>query len=406
MPCSSVPPAAAGTLSSAPDKQPARLSRLTVIVVLAVLVALPAQILFEHFSRESGFLRLIDFGHQFRKTALPEVRELASASPSRSGYDGQFYAQLALRPALADPALEHALDNPRYRARRIGLPLLAHSLGLGQPGWVLQIYALLNACFWVAMLAALLRFTGCQRLPDLLLAFALLGSSGTLISVTKALTDFPATVLGALAIVSNRRWAARAALLSVSALVKETSVLSFAAAQWGRSAPGADLRRSMICALILFLPVGLWLAYVYLRLDTGFVTGHRNFALPLVGVAHKLWSGWQRLASASADATIFGYAFLLFEILCPMSLLVQAIYLAVKPNPASEAWKFGIGFAILLCFLSDLAWVGQAAYMRILLPLTFSFNLLIHRHESGPRFAVWYLLGNCGLYSALFFSLL
>ena len=105
------------TASSSAGTEPLRLHRLTAIVMLAALLALPAQILRDHFSRDYGFVSLIDFGQRFRERALPEVREFTPPSRSGWGYDGQFYAQLALRPSLDDPALERALDNATYRAR-------------------------------------------------------------------------------------------------------------------------------------------------------------------------------------------------------------------------------------------------------------------------------------------------
>jgi len=383
---------------------PERLSALTAMVLLAILVAMPLRTLLVHFSKESGFLSMIEFGAQFRQRALPEVRELAPPASSRS-YDGQFYAQIALRPTLEDRALEAALDNPRYRARRIGLPLLAHVAGLGRPAWILQAYALLNACFWAVLFAALVRFAGWRRPRDILLVFALLGSAGTLSSLASALPDFPAAALGILAILAGRTWVTSAALLSASALVKETSVLSFAAARWRKRDDGGTLRRWVICGTILCLPIAIWVAYVHLRLDGGTFAGHRNFSPPLAGIAQKLSDAVREFLSPVPERTIFGHANLLFEILSPASLVLQAAFLALNARPRCAAWRFGIGFAALLCFVSPNVWVVEANYMRVLLPLTFSFNLVLHRHESGRRYATWYLLGNFGLWSALFHQL-
>jgi hypothetical protein len=80
---------------------------------------------------EHGCLALIRFGENFEARALPEVRALDPPALSPWGYDGQFYAQIALDPTLQNPDLERALDSPHYRARRIGLPALAALFGLG-----------------------------------------------------------------------------------------------------------------------------------------------------------------------------------------------------------------------------------------------------------------------------------
>jgi len=286
---------------------------------------------------------------------------------------------------------------PRYRSRRIGLPLLAFCLGTGEPAWVLQIYALLNFAFWLLLLVAILRSIGCKRSRDLLLAGALLWSTGTLISVARSLTDFPAAVLGVLAVFSNSKWIMAAVLLGASGLVKETSLLSFTALPLSKGPQRFDVKRFVISTLIIALPIALWHIYVNVRLPFGSATGARNFTFPILGIARKFCDGVGDLTRAWADASISQRRLLLFEVLCPLSLVIQAIYLIAKPRVISKAWRFGIGFVVLLSILGEAVWVEQNAYCRVLLPLTFSFNLLIHRHESGTKFATLYLIGNGGM---------
>jgi hypothetical protein len=68
------------------------------IALLAMLLAPPARILLKHYTANSGFLGLIYFGREYKESALPEVREISPVTSSPRGYDGQFYAQLALLP--------------------------------------------------------------------------------------------------------------------------------------------------------------------------------------------------------------------------------------------------------------------------------------------------------------------
>jgi len=377
-----------------------RLSWLTVSLMLAVLVAIPARTLREHFSSEYGFVSLMSFGSPSRPNALPEIRELTPPAPRRLGQDGQFYSQLALRPALNDPALNAALDNPQYRARRIGLPLLAHVLGLGKPAWILQIYALLNACFWAILFVALVRQVGCRRPRDLLLLYALLGGAGSLASLEGALTDLPAAVLGTLVLLTRQGSStAGAALLSASALIKDTSILTFAT-QWApRSRP------SLTHLLVLFAPLTVWIGYVHLRLDAGIPAPLDVFGLPFQGIAEKLRGGIADLVTAGSETGFYGYARLSIEIVAPASLLIQALYLFANPRLQSPAWRFGIGFGVLLCFVSVLIWVVEANYTRVFLPLTFAFNLLLHECEKGWRYVAWFVAGNCSLGTVLFYQL-
>ena len=368
------------------------------IVLLAILLVPPTRILLHHYSADSGFLGLIYFGKAFKEKVLPDVQKISPVTKSWWGYDGQYYAQIALRPALSDDALARALDNPIYRSRRIGLPFLAYCLGIGNSYWILQIYALLNFVFWLLLTATIIRFIGYNNFKDLSLAIALLWSSGTLTSVARSLTDFPAVVLGVLAIFSSSKWRIAAILFGTSAMVKETSALSFAALPWRNKYRKMEVKRAVISSFIMVLPITLWFIYVHVQMPSGSVAGAHNFSQPLSGITHKLYDAALGFTAGLAGASAHRQTALFFEVLCPLSLVIQAIYLVAKPRAGSAAWRFGIGFVILLSILGKSVWVEQYAYCRVLLPLTFSFNLLIHQHESGARFGTWYLFGNAGMF--------
>ena len=370
---------------------------LVLLVCMVALCAFPIRILIDGYTPGSGFLGLLYFGQEFENSLLPEVRELSPVVSSQWGYDGQFYAQLALHPTLQDDALVQALDYPIIRSRRIGLPFLAFCLGLGRTTWILQIYALLNFGFWLLLLVAIIRCVGHHRLRDFLLAIALLWSTGTLTSVTRALLDLPAAVLGVLAVFSGSRWIVASVLLAAAGLVRETSILSFPAVALRKSPRGYDVKRLLMSTLIMMLPMGLWYVYVHVRLPSGTTIVARDLAFPLSGIVYKLSNSFHSVATGWAGASISQRVTLLFEVLCPLSLMIQALYLTAKPRLSSTAWRYGIGFVILLCFLGQRMWQEQYAYCRALLPLTFSFNLVIHKHESGTRFVTWYLLGNVGM---------
>ncbi len=364
---------------------------------LIVLLVVPALILIEHYSPQSGFLGLIYFGQEFKKIRLEEVNNLNPPTTNHRGYDGQFYAQIALNPSLTRDGLRRALDIPRYRSRRIGLPLLAYCLGLGKPAWILQVYSLLNVVFWLLLLAVLGRFIGYQRPRDILLAIALLWSTGTLTSIERALTDLPAAVLGVLAVCYSRTWGGSAFLLGSAALFKETSALSFAAARWVEKRKHLDLKRGFVSVLIMVVPIALWLVYVQIRMTGGNNAGVNQFLFPFFGLLHKLWKAAHNFAVVFLQGPVHQQAYSLFEVLAPLSLVIQAVYLVVKRRFDDNIWRLGIGFALLLCVLGSSKWVEQNAYCRILLPLTFSFNLLLQKHEPRTRFAAWYVAGNVGM---------
>jgi len=370
-----------------------------IAAVLVLILLVPSvSLLREQCARTGGVVGLIHFGERFQESALPEIKELAPPPVSPYGYDAQFYAPMALHPGLLD--IEgNLVVTDTYRARRIGLPALAFCLGAGQPAWILHVYALLNAGFWLILLAALIRLTGFCRFRDLLLACALLWSTGTLGSLARALTDLPATVLGTLAILFfQSKPIISAVLLGASGLVKETSILSFAAIPWDGKFHIKSLKKLILPGLVLCLPLALWLAFVQFRIGDGLAAGSGNFRFPFFGIAQKMYDSLQELIAQGPAR----HGRRLFEFLCPVSLFIQMIYLAVKPRLSSAIWRFGFGFAVLLAVLGTSVWAEQYAYARVLLPLTFSFNLLIHQHESGRRFGLWYLLGNGGMCWLLF----
>lgn len=113
------------------------------------------------FSPQTGFTSLIRFGETWSNRLHSSLQDLPIAVvPSSNGYDGQFYAQIALDPTLRDAELARVVDAPAYRARRILLPALAALLGLGIPWWTIQAYAVLNVLCWLCFAWLLHRHIG------------------------------------------------------------------------------------------------------------------------------------------------------------------------------------------------------------------------------------------------------
>ena len=71
--------------------------------------------------------------------------------PRSTGYDGQFYAQLARIRCCVIAAIDQALDNPPYRAHRILFSWIAWALGAGRPAWILQAASLENVLAWLVL---------------------------------------------------------------------------------------------------------------------------------------------------------------------------------------------------------------------------------------------------------------
>lgn len=363
-------------------------------LVAVLLVFFPARILWEAYAPGAGFLRVIHFSETDRHRQLPELASLPPQAFVPHDYDGQFYAQIALCPSLQCPPLARVIDNPVYRARRIGQPALAWLLGAGQTRAVLHAFTLINVLAWMGLLLLLARFVGFQRPRDVLLALTLLAGIGTLTSVARALPDLPAAVLSVAAVWTGGPLLLIAGLLAGGALFKETTALSFLAGL-PQQRHFRDVFRpwTLIAGVGMVLPLLLWLVYIYAQFPSGTGAGTRNFALPLADVLPALKAAGQDLLRLGRGVAIHR----VFYLLSLPSLVVQASYLLLRPRWGDRAWFLGWGFALLLLVLGSNVLADAHAYSRVLLPLTFAFNLLIHRYEQGWRYALWLFLGNIGM---------
>jgi hypothetical protein len=355
-----------------------------------------------------GILSLIYFGKNYQYQQTKALQEVNIPRVTPYGYDGQMYAQLALDPLLIGDAVFDGIDNPAYRARRIAMPLLAFLMGHGELMSILYSYALLNFVTWVLFALTLLRYLSPKNWSDIALIAALLISSGTLISLMRALTDFPAAALGISALLISQKGKISTLMLAFSALFKETSLLSFGALVFPRtSAPAQRNKQLFKLVFILLAPFSAWSIYLFLRTPAiGEIGPAGNFDWPLFSLLHKyqqllVWEHWERLMQAWAPLPKEmrrGYLVLtFFELLAPLSLAIQAGYIFHKWRWSNPYWGFGLGFALLFLVIGDSIWLEQYAYCRVLLPLSFAFNFLIRDYESGKKYWTLFIAGNLGL---------
>lgn len=336
-----------------------------------------------------GFTRLISVGDRVAPAAVPALRQTPHYVHEGSyGYDGTYYAQIALHPLLQEPSLDLALDNPHYRARRVAVPWLAWLAGLGQPPWILQAYAVVNAVCWLGFAWLLLAWFPPDGGQNFLRWAGFLFSAGVCLSVRHALLDGPALLLTALAVRAvERGWPRRGvAWLALAALTKETSVLSAAVlvGPWPRGWRGWAALAAK--GALVVTPLALWMLYVAGRFGPVADAGDGNFTWPLAGLVEKA----TELAGAVAaygprPPELLGLAALL-------GTIVQFLFLALWWRPAAAWWRAAVPFAVLLLFVSQPVWEGfPGAYPRVLLPMALAFNVLVPR---GVRWLPLLLAGN------------
>lgn len=348
------------------------------VVFFSALVALK-------FDRVTGFTSLLHFGEPWASRRIPAAQNQSVAvSPHSTGYDGQFYAQLALAPSLHDPALDAALDAPAYRARRILAPATAHLLGFGQPWLVLNLYALLNVVCWLALALLLWREIADASALGFARWAGCLFSLGVLDSVRQSLVDLPALLLLALAVRAHR--AARpnvtTTTLALGHLAKETNLLaSLALLGWP---PRLEWRR-VVCLVVSVLPLLAWTAYVAARFPAPSSTGLGNFTWPLLGAADQLLLSLRQLSVGNFDSRH------LFAVVGLVGLALQTLVIWRYRNPENPWWRIGAAYSVLLLFLGPWVWSGYWAACRAVLPLTLAFNLLL---PAGRAFWPLWIVGN------------
>lgn len=341
----------------------------------------------------TGFTSLIRFGDTWEDKRLPALQPLPLASAKGSnGYDGQFYATVAIDPLLRDAELNRVLDAPAYRARRILVPLTAYMAGLGHPWWILQAFALVNVACWLVFGGILRRVIGEPSWIGFARWFACMFGMGVLESVRQSLVDLPALLLLTLAVQAHarQRSAREATWFALAALTKETSLLGAVALQEKNLMTGPR-RRPLVVLLSAGLPLALWSIYVGTRFHDPASSGMGNLSWPFGGVLIQLRYSLRELSFGNLDGR---YS---FGVLAMVGLATQTFVVWTRADRASPWWRVGAAYSILLVFLSYWVWSGYWAVCRAVMPLTIAFNLLL----PGRRFWWFWLAGNLTLLHAV-----
>jgi hypothetical protein len=344
----------------------------------------------------TGFTALIGFpaGAESEAPALREVPHFTY--PPWASYDGQFYAQRALDPLCRDPLVDHAIDLPPFRARRILFSLTAYVLGLGRPAWIIEVYALQNVVCWVILAWLLTRWIPPTSGRGLALWTACLFSHGVLWSVRFALLDAPSLVLTVWAVraVEKRRAFLSASIVGIAGLARETNLLVLAAQPFPRDRR-AWIRLAAVVALAA-LPLLLWEDYLRSIYRSTIFAGTDTLMAP--GTA--LTARWTQTLGAVRAGGLFSGEGLALALLS--SMVVQAVYVILHREYSNPWWRVAVPYVVLMLLLDRvLADPHTGAITRILLPLTVGFNILLAAESRPGPFWAWFSAGNLHLLSSL-----
>jgi hypothetical protein len=340
-----------------------------------------------------GFSYLIQFGGKLHDQYLPEVKAVNHYEmPDSTGYDSQWYVQIAIRPHLKDPALAKAVDSLPYRARRILFLWTSWLIGGGDPARVMNVYALQNVACWFLLAALLFRWLPPVNWGNCARWAAVLFSFGLIFSVKGALLDGPSLLLiavGMALVESEHPWLG-AAVLGASGLGKDTSVLCGA----GMRLPDSRNPRSwapwLARVAIVVVPLAAWMLCLRMWLGGRDDIGNRNFGAPFAGLTEKLQQSISQYIAGGYPAVIAR-----LDLLVLVGLVAQFFFFAFRQRWHDPWWRIGACYAVLMVFLGDAVWENYpSAAARALLPMTLAFNIAV------PRRGWWALLlivGNLGI---------
>jgi len=351
--------------------------RVARIATYAIVVAAFLASLDQYYHRLTGFTELIAFGDQFEGTMLPVLHDIPIDVHYKSaGYDGQFYAQLAVEPLLRNRQIDRALDTAPYRARRIFFSWTAYALGLGRPRWIVNAYAAQNIIAWLLLAWLLLRWFPPTAARNVVPWFGCLFGVGLATSFRFALLEGPGMVLITLAVaaVERRRTWLAAGLMGLVGLGRETNLVACTMLIDRLPRTWASWLRLAGQGIIAAAPFVLWTLYLRSVYPNFALSNPASFSLPLAGYLMKwrvtleeLWTGgWWTYAR--------------FNLLWMIGLTTQLGFLLARREWTSPWWRVGVVYCALLPFLSYLVWDGYpGAAPRVLLPLCFAFNVLVTR---------------------------
>lgn len=359
------------------------------LVILCVLA-----IVGSYYDQRTGLTVLLSLPANSHDWELPAVRATDHAHNEEDvGYDGQFYAQMAVDPLLRDPDIDRALDNPGYRAHRVLLSWIAWAITPGAGAAArLEAFAWINIVAWLMMAWLLTRWLPPTDARMFVLWAGVLVGHGWVMSIRHSLTDGPSVLLMAIAIalVERRRSWWSALVIGISGLARETNI---AAGVVLLREIRADLRSVLGVGarlILCILPLALWLDYLRSIYGQHVFAGGGHISVPLVGLLWKLRMTIDLVAGSALTGPAVITAATVLALFGQLAALVWCTREWVRHRTLSLDWLLiAWVFAGLALTAHRVIWDGTpGAFTRVLLPLSVGVNVLL----GGSRTAPWWLI--------------
>jgi len=356
------------------------------LVALIVLVPWMRLVL-----QDGNLTRLCRFGSDFGARTVPALQTREHVSLPGSGFDGQFYQQLAMDPLLLREETAAAMDDTRVRGRRCLTPALAWLLGLGDPDLILWSYPLLGLLSWLLLAWICWKILPTNAAGAFAFALIVLGP-GVIESASRGLPDLPAFSLACLGLLALP--ALIAPLVALSALGRETLLLAYLLEPWPAKRINAAWFRWMAKGALVCLPLLAWALLLAWRFPASVRLDGNNLSWPFLGLLQRIQHlalEWNQPLPLSVEGWLTHRG--LQSILLVSSYLAQLVFLARYPEHGNRLWRWAAATALFSLFLAWPSWEAFSSITRHLLPIHLCFNVLLCRPEQRNRIG-WLILGN------------
>jgi hypothetical protein len=371
------------------DSRAARMNkdrRALLCAILAAVLAISLQVLIVRYDYNGNWTALYRTGAQSKAPPTALAQDHIYIFPNWEGYDGQMYHYMAHDPFITR-GFSQEIDLPRFRYRRILVPVCAWLLAAGQDRFVDPAYVLVVNLFvflgtwWVALIA---RHFGVH--PAWSLAFLMLPA--VLVSLDRMTVDIAlvAVTAGAVYYVYRSNWIAVFTLCVLSGLIRESGLL-IAAGVAGWFAFRRCFTRATIMAMSA-IPAFGWYAYVNSR--TAAVDVNHLSLVPFVGILNRLAAPlpYQYGTAMYVAVTALDYAALVGIVAAVFYCGLHArrflreasgfiafafVVLVAVVSPSASDWGEAYGFArlhsplILLVGMDGLRTRSQLAFLPLVL---------------------------------------
>ena len=315
-----------------------------------------------------------------------------------AGYDGQFFYRLALDPANWHATAFGITMDQTYRYTRIGYPILAWIVSLGQPQLVPVVLVVLNLLA-VAVMAVLGGMFARESGRHALWGLAFVAYFGLVVSVGRDTAEpvAEACMLGGLLACrrgGTRMYLLAAALFAYGAITRETilfapaaiAVIRLISIVRRRANPGlADL--TWLVPAAAFGVIELAVHFAVKGEFPLLANSNRNLTVPFTALAHALKYNAAHLSAAHlspVDIAMLEYATLAIFILAGFAVLM------LTSAPGHERLAF-VFFVLQLGLLSSQIWTSTFGEGRSLIePYLMALVLLV---STPKRYLSWPYLG-------------